>query len=135
MSFHVPERWRLVQGPISSAPYAGQFGAFLIDSCEPGWQLAMIADDGTHAEVPESLGWEHVSVSARSERRRQTRVPTWREMCLVKELFWDDEDVVMQLHPRRSLYVNQHPHVLHLWRSTTQPIPEPPPALVGYWPK
>jgi hypothetical protein len=34
-------------------------------------------------------------------------------MCYVKRLFWDADDVVMQLHPRESEYVNAHPHVLH----------------------
>lgn len=73
-----------------------------------------------------SGGWEHVSVSA-------FRTPTWEEMCFVKALFWEDEEVVMQLHPRASEYVNNHPHCLHLWRAIapTPPIPEPPSIYVG----
>lgn len=52
-------------------------------------------------------------------------------MAFVKDTFWSDEDVVVQFHPRASEYVNQHPHVLHLWRYTLADIPTPPPHLVG----
>jgi hypothetical protein len=52
-------------------------------------------------------------------------------MCYVKRLCWDAEDVVMQLHPRESEYVNQHPHTLHLWRPIDAVIPEPPSIFVG----
>lgn len=65
-------------------------------------------------------GWEHVSVST------ETRVPTWAEMCVVKALFWDAEDCVMQLHPPKSQYVNRHPRTLHLWRPIDSTIPQPP---------
>ena len=64
--------------------------------------------------MPDAQAWEHVSVHAR--RRLQSRIPTWREMCHVKDLFWDPDDLVLQFHPRRADYVNQHEHVLHLWR-------------------
>lgn len=127
--FHVPEASRVTDGPMGSAPQAGQYGAFMLPSPEPGWLLAIVADDGTDADVPESIGWEHVSVNA--IRGKKSRVPTWREMSYVKDLFWDDEDVVVQFHPRRSEYVNQHPNVLHLWRSATQPFPTPHRSLVG----
>ena len=58
----------------------------------------------------EGMGWDHVSVSL------PTRCPTWDEMCFVKTVFFDDEEVVMQLHPPRSEYVNNFPFCLHLWR-------------------
>lgn len=119
--FHVPELFRNLSHPtLGSSFVAGNNGAFELESCEPGWQLLIIASDG--------LGWEHVSVQA---YRRQSRTPNWREMSLVKSLFWDDEDVVIQYHPRRSEYVNQHPHVLHLWRPIGVELPTPDPGLVG----
>lgn len=129
MAFHVPARGRITEGPYGSTAADGNYGAFVLDSPEPGWQLLLIASEGNDSGVPQAEGWEHVSVSAR--RGAKVRTPTWAEMCFVKDRFWDAEDVVMQLHPRRSAYVNQHPNVLHLWRSRTQPIPEPPPELVG----
>ena len=70
-------------------------------------------------------GWDHVSVS------RTDRCPTWDEMCAVKERFFDPEDVVVQLHPARSKYVNVHNYCLHLWRLQDGEFPLPDPAMVG----
>ena len=89
--------------------------------------------------------WEHVSVHAYRTRQGEVlglmgrgqpggpklRTPSWKEMCYVKRLCWDGADVVMQLHPRESEYVNLHPNVLHLWRPKFAAIPEPPSILVG----
>jgi hypothetical protein len=84
--------------------------------------LRVVFSDATEAIAD---GWEHVSVST------ETRTPTWAEMVRVKRLFWGDEDVVLQFHPRRSEYVNRHEHCLHLWRHTIAAIPCPPKELVG----
>jgi hypothetical protein len=129
MAFHVPEADRIVSGPMGSAPHAGQYGAFALASPEPGWHLALICDDGRDPDAGAYQGWEHVSV--RAWRRNQSRTPTWKEMAFVKAQCWDDEDVVVQFHPRKSEYVNAHPHVLHLWRPVDQVLPTPPPLLVG----
>jgi hypothetical protein len=85
-----------------------------------------------------SCGWEHVSVRAQEVKRvsatrkrvRQRRVPTWREMCIIKNLFWGAEETVVQYHPKQSDYVNIHPHVLHLWRPMFDILPTPPKELV-----
>ena len=129
MSFHVPELSRILRGPLGSDARFGNNGAFLLESPEPGWRLALICSDGNDPEVPEADGWEHVSI--RACRGDRSRTPSWKEMAYVKRLCWDGEDVVIQYHPRESEYVNCHPHVLHLWRSRTQPIPTPPAMLVG----
>lgn len=125
MSFHVPELVRNTTHPqLASTVADGNNGAFDIESPEPGWRLAMIASDG--------MGWEHVSVHAyRSLARIQLRTPNWREMCYVKDLCWDVEDLVIQFHPRKSEYVNNHEQVLHLWRPTDREIPTPDPIQVG----
>lgn len=112
---------RLTSGPLASDERDGNNGCFLMNSPEPGWELLFIASDG--------LGWEHVSVRAVNGKR--SRVPTWREMCAAKDLCWDGEDVVVQFHPRHSEYVNNHPHVLHLWRRTEGAFPTPDSLLVG----
>jgi hypothetical protein len=129
MSFHVPESSRVLDGPMGSIPNAGQYGVFVLESPESGWQLALICDDGTDVTVPDSLGWEHVSVHA--FRRQTSRTPSWKEMAYVKRICWDDEDVVVQYHPRQSEYVNVHPNVLHLWRLRGVDFPTPPSHLVG----
>ncbi len=71
------------------------------------------------------LGWEHVSVFKKSGN-----LPDWNEMCKVKNLFWEEEEAVMQVHPPKSLYVNNAP-VLHLWRPIESEIPLPDPIMVG----
>ena len=120
MAFHVPEGSRVL-GTAAD----GNNGAFRLPSPEPGWYLMIIASDGTEKGFEP---WDHVSVHAYRDRnnRPQTRTPMWGEMTFIKDLFWDPEDVVMQLHPRRSEYVNTHPHVLHLWRPRHIEIPTPP---------
>jgi hypothetical protein len=55
-------------------------------------------------------GWDHVSVSLRH------RIPTWQEMNWIKNLFFEDEDCVVQFHPPKSEYINVGKNVLHLWR-------------------
>ena len=55
-------------------------------------------------------GWEHVSIELYARR-----LPTWEEMCFIKDLFWDDEEEVVQIHPKKSHYVNLT-EALHLWR-------------------
>ena len=60
-------------------------------------------------------GWEHVSVS--SYKKRQ--LPDWDIMCRLKEAFWEDEEMVVQIHPKKSEYVHgvgDLGNVLHLWR-------------------
>lgn len=84
-----------------------------------GHELRCIASDAT-PEAP----WEHVSVSL------PNRTPNWPEMCTVKDLFWNEEDTVMQLHPAKADYVNIHQHCLHLWRPVGIEIPCPPLWLV-----
>lgn len=106
---------------IGSSFTSGNNGTFLIPSYTPSRPIKAIASDGA--------GWEHVGVSL---MMRKPRVPNWEEMCAIKGLFWDDEDVVMQLHPRASEYVNYHPGCLHLWRPSGEiEIPTPPSILVG----
>lgn len=72
-------------------------------------------------------GWEHVSVTPGGKK---SRCPTWDEMCAIKNMFFDEEEVVMQLHPAHSEYVNNHPYCLHLWRPLEREIPLPPVKFV-----
>lgn len=124
MAFHVPERFRIRTGSLKSNDTYGNNGAFQIPPLKwDGGVLWVIASSG--------LGWEHVSVHARRGKKEYT--PSWDEMCYIKDLFWDEEDVVMQLHPRKSQYVTTHKTTLHLWRPTTEgvTIPEPEHDMVG----
>lgn len=100
--FKVPEKYR-----VESSYKDGNNGAFYINSPKLRHPMFAIASDG--------YGWEHVSVQMQG-RMRLKRCPYWEEMCFIKDLFWDEEDTVVQIHPPKSEYVNIHPYVLHLWR-------------------
>lgn len=136
----VPEQYRVHNHPIpqfSSDASSGANGYFFI----PHYKVAdyffgCMVSDGTL--IPEDMRhvprWEHVSVTIKTDKRSVQRCPTWEEMCFVKSLFWDDEEPVMQLHPPKSQWVNNHPHCLHLWKSLEVPIPLPPMIMVGIKP-
>lgn len=78
-----------------------------------------------HVIASRGDGWDHVSAS------RSDRIPLWTEMCAVKELFFDDDECVIQYHPPRQQYVNCHKFCLHLWKPTAQALPLPPSWMVG----
>lgn len=118
MTFRFPEKYRVKVGPFGSSAAAGNNGAAFIYGRPLQPPLKVICSDGE--------GWEHVSVSL------PHRCPTWEEMCRVKDLFWGPEDCVIQFHPPRSEYVNNHPYCLHLWRPVNGQVATPPSILVGY---
>ena len=70
-------------------------------------------------------GWEHVSVSCAS------KIPTWDIMCEIKDKFFFEDEVVMQLHPKKEDYINNHPNCLHMWKPIGVEIPTPPSIMVG----
>lgn len=127
MSFHVPEKYRVRSGPYGSDASLGNNGAFFVPTRPGRPPLQIIASDGrlVPEEDPQLAGWEHVSVSL------PDRCPTWEEMARVKAMFWDDDDCVVQFHPPRSEYVNNHRFCLHLWRCIDRVFPMPPAILVG----
>lgn len=124
--FKVPEKSRLKTGTLGSDKSYGNNGIFIMELRWPGGtpeEVRCIASDGE--------GWEHVSVSIKKPNGI-TRIPSWDEMCMVKELFWDKEDCIVQFHPPKSQYVNMHPNVLHLWRKQGIKFETPPSILIGF---
>lgn len=117
MAFEVPNEFRIRDGALGSDDSIGNNGAFLIRTNR--FQFFTVASDGA--------GWEHVSITIRNA----PRCPTWDEMCFIKSLFWNDEDMVVQFHPPKSEHVNIHKFCLHLWRSKDLVIPNPPKWMVG----
>lgn len=117
MSFHVPEKFRIITGHAATTQHDGNNGAFMI-RLRHSQTAFVIASDGA--------GWEHVSVS------RTDRCLTWEEMCQVKAMFWAEDDCVLQFHPPQSEYVNNHPYCLHLWRPIGVAVPMPDSILVGF---
>lgn len=91
------ERFR-VRGPLGD-----NYGAFVVK--RGVFRLRCIVCCGE--------GWDHVSVSL------DNRCPTWEEMDHIKRLFWEDSEIVMQLHVTDS-HKNVNPYCLHLWRPQTR---------------
>jgi hypothetical protein len=99
------ERWRLKKagpgGYYDSDQTAGWNGAFLVPLEGEMWQV-IISDGG---------GWRHLS--ATNAQRRQ--LPSWHIMCRLRDAFFPDDSWVVQFHPPKTAYINDHAYVLHLW--------------------
>jgi hypothetical protein len=103
-----------------SEPRNAPNGCYLIHPGPFGTALKIIAHEGEGRK-----GYEHVSVSC------QGRVPSWEEMCWVKDQFWYPTEYALQIHPPAKDYVNFHPFCLHLWRPCDNHFRMPPSILVG----
>jgi hypothetical protein len=119
------ERARTLHGKFASQPGA-RSGVFVFNLSGPD-PMAVICSDGRGwaEEGLPGLPWEHVSVSHRK------RSPSWNEMCVVKNLFWHEEETVMQIHPPQSQWINNHEFCLHLWKPSHEII-LPPSLTVGH---
>ncbi len=104
------EKCRVRKGFLGTSSMHSKNGAFVIGD------LHIIISDGK--------GWDHISVSC------QDRCPTWDEMCKVKDIFFDVDECIMQLHPPKKDYINYHPFCLHLWRPHFTEIPMPPKDMI-----
>lgn len=56
-------------------------------------------------------GWDHVSAAY------EDRTLTWDEMNRIKDIFFHENEIAIQIHPKKENYINTHPYVLHLWRN------------------
>ena len=104
------ERFRIIKGMMASNSTYGNNGAFMIKYKSRTYKV-ITSDQG---------GWDHVSVSL------PNRVPTWKEMCTIKDMFFEDNEVAVQYHPAKESYINDHSFVLHMWRCQDTAMPMPP---------
>lgn len=111
---------RVKGGPFGSDASYGFNGMFEFALPGEARRIRCIASDG--------WGWQHVSVSFGPSSKH---APDWELMCRIKDLFWEDDQVIVQFHPAKSDYVNNHAGCLHLWRSTAEKQPVPSSILVG----
>ena len=112
----VPEEFRVITGPMASNSDFGNNGLFIIRKRKLIFEI--IASDG--------LEWDHVSVVIKNRKR----APTWDEMCFIKDLFFGENECVIQYHPKKSDYVNFNNYCLHLWRPQGELIPKPSKIMV-----
>lgn len=122
------ENFRVQTGPYASCD-GDMFGAFMfgMHGHVNKTILRTIAADG------EETGWEHVSVTVVYQvgRSWRQRAATWQEMSFVKDAFWREDECVVQFHPPRANYVNNHSCCLHLWRKVGTEYETPPEILTG----
>lgn len=125
-----PNQWRFTKpgDQFSSVPADGMNGIFIVPVhklINTGHRIEAfcIVSDGTGSDLQEVVPWEHVSV--RVMEYGKSRMPDWNEMCAIKDVFWEDDETVVEFHPAKKNYVNVHPHVLHLWRNKNG-FPTPP---------
>ena len=127
---HKPlEKYRVKTGYLASTEADGNNGAFIIPSKnDPNQKMVIIVSDASDwhfSYADEETKWEHVSASL------PNRCPYWQEMCMIKDMFWDKDETVIQFHPAEKDYVNCYPHCLHLWKPIGIELPKPPMSTVG----
>lgn len=110
------EEFRVVPPTRGKSDPGANWGAFRIG------QLNVISSGTPQGAEPP---WEHVSVSTGH------RCPSWEEMVRIKELFWTDDETVIQFHPAKAHAVNVHPYCLHLWRRIGLKLELPPRNLIA----
>jgi hypothetical protein len=71
--------------------------------------------------------WDHVSVAPSKKRI----IPSWDDMCMIKDIFFKEDEAVIQIHPPKNQYVNNMPNCLHLWRWNEGEMILPPSFMVG----
>lgn len=101
---------------------ASEVWSVLPNVLPPEWHRIAKGDDGGAFERHDGLRviasmcresdgrrWVHVSAS------RERRLPSWRDLRDVKNLFLGRERLAIQVLPNESDYYNLHPFCLHLW--------------------
>lgn len=85
----------------------------------PMWRGSVICSHGG--------GWNHVSICP----YKKSVMPTYYDLCLIKEMFWDEEEAVIHVFPPKSQHVNIMTNCLHLWECYYKEMVLPPSCFVG----
>ena len=118
---HFVRKGRITEGPLASTDAIGNNGIF---------EFFITTQSGSikvRVQVSDGKGWDHVSISLPGFNR----TPTWDEMCAIKDVFFNKDEIVIQYHPPESEYVNYHPYCLHLWRPHGHQVKLPPKWMIG----
>lgn len=97
-----------------------EYDKFTLNEYKPGiggWGFLFLTGEKYPATVTFSMGetgadegWEHVSINLKK------RYPTWIEMCILKDIFFKEDECVVQFFPAKSKN-EDIPNCLHLWRN------------------
>lgn len=83
-------------------------------------------DKALHFIFSWGCGWEHLSVST------PIKTPSWEQMCKMKDIFWNEDEVCFQFHPKKEDYVNNMKYCLHIWKPINVEISTPPSVMIGF---
>lgn len=99
----MPESWKEIPSPWLSVGVSREYGRAYMH--RDGLQVIVSA-----CIEADKRRWLHVSIS-----HRGGRLPHWREMCEVKDVFCGTDSTAYQVHPPGDKHINIHHAVLHLW--------------------
>lgn len=111
------EKLRCTTGRFATRIHESRGGCFNFRT--KSFSILIVVDNGLQT------GWEHVSASL------EHRCPNWEEMAYIKSLFWEDNETVIQFHPKKTEYKNLHPYCLHMWKKVGVDHDLPPSILVS----
>jgi len=114
------ENCKIANFPLISDSLSGCNGLFIFPRPSKEFLICLVSNQ---------LCWDHVSISINDEKKKFSRLPTWEEMNFVKRAFWEDDETVVQFHPKKSQYVNIG-QVLHLWKKQNTEYELPPAELI-----
>ena len=109
------------EGATLASKTGDRFGVFYIENAGTGFTV--IFDSGEPKDGQLGTGWEHAQLSVK-QPSGDPRPPSWSEARWLKDLFWDDTEVVAQIYAKK---VNQESG-LHLWKPVGFDFPSPIPV-------
>lgn len=114
---------------VNAFEVSKQFGAMCADALRLAKKMS---DDAGISATPAQYTWQE-------RRKRESHddglvvfdatvddMQVFNTMCAIKDMFFGEDERVMQFHPPKSEYINNYPYCLHLWRPVDTEIPHPP---------
>ena len=134
----LPEKFRLTnpEHPMSTKP--GDTGGVFVIPLKS--KMGRKPKFFFHVIVSDQYGWNHLAVTKMTADRKTgkfdlaNKQPTFQEMEGLKEMFFAEGSVVMQVHIPEKVWENKTPMTLHLWEpkpESLKTIPIPSPLRVG----
>lgn len=76
--------------------------------------LIKLPDCGTCSVISRNnkYGYEHVSISI----KHKFGIPSREDICMLKDIFFGDEEEVYYIHTKKSEYMNISENCLYLWK-------------------
>ena len=130
------EPYRITTGPLATNPDDSPGSGLFALPLKPGYLAICLASDGNH--MIEETGWEHVSCHVMFEygksikgkaRKRKNRLPSQKEIYLVKNVFWDPYEPVAQFYDKESMDKDGFKSNIHLWLPVEESQAAPPSNL------